>query len=101
MRPLLLLFALTLCGCESFFGPHENQSRTVEGCTDAIAHLRSCCPAWDSYISCTYEDHAIPLRDLTADQSKCLLKTPCADIERAVAAGHEVCSFSPATRHCR
>lgn len=91
----------SLFGCESFFAPHENDNRIVEGCNDAVAHLRACCPKWDSYVSCTYLDHAIPSRDLTADQSRCLQKSDCAEIQRDVEGEHALCGFAPATRHCR
>lgn len=102
MRSLVLAAALvTLSACESFFAPHESDHRTVEGCNDAVKHLRECCPAWDSYLSCTYLDHAIPSRDLTADQSRCLGKTGCGEIQHAVEGEHQLCGFTPATRHCR
>ncbi|MGZ3406062.1 MAG: hypothetical protein ACXVAN_06425 [Polyangia bacterium] len=93
--------AATLTACESFFAPYENPNRTVEGCSDAVKHLRDCCPAWDSYLSCTYLDHAIPSRDLTADQSRCLAKSTCGAIQHAVEGAHDLCGFTPATRHCR
>jgi hypothetical protein len=98
----LLVAALALsCSCESFFAPYENPTRTVEGCNEAVAHLLACCPKWDSYLSCTYLDHAIPQRDLTVEQSACLQKTACDDIARAVTGGDRLCSLQPATRHCR
>jgi hypothetical protein len=101
VRSLVLVAVTLLAGCDTFFDAHENPNRTVEGCNDAVAHLRSCCPKWDSYLSCTYLDHAIPSRDLTADQSRCLHKTACGEIQTAVEGGHELCGFVPATRHCR
>ncbi len=100
MRLLLLLAAVALVACDPF-APNESHSRTVEGCSDAVAHLRSCCPAFDSYVSCTYLDNAIPSPDLSESQSRCLTRTPCPEIERAVAAGRRVCSFAPVSRRCR
>jgi hypothetical protein len=96
----ILLFVLTLVACDPF-APHESQSRTVEGCSDAIKHLHECCPAWDSYLSCTYFANAVAAPDLTPSQSRCLTKMPCDKLVREVEAGSRVCSLSPATTHCR
>lgn len=100
MRALLVV-AVTLLGCEPFGAPNENFSRTVAGCDDAVAHLRSCCPAWDSYLSCTYLTNATASPDLTAGESRCLGKMPCAELQHAVEAGRWPCGLHPATTHCR
>jgi hypothetical protein len=94
---LLLSFA----ACETFGAPNENPSRTVEGCEDAIKHLRSCCPRFNSYISCTYLSNAVAVPDLTASDSRCMAKRSCAEIERAIAAGDRVCGFLAPTKQCR
>ena len=98
MRALLLLI-VTLVACDPF-APHENPSRTVEGCAEAVAHLRSCCPAWNSYVSCTYFTNAVPSPDLTSSQSKCVAKTPCAEIAHAVEHNDRVCGFLAETTQC-
>jgi hypothetical protein len=94
---LLLSFA----ACETFGAPDENPSRTVEGCEDAVKHLRACCPRFNSYISCTYLSNAVASPDLTAGDSRCLAKLSCAQIERAIAAGDRVCGFLAPTKQCR
>jgi hypothetical protein len=96
----VLVVVIFLAACDPF-APHENQSRTVEGCSDAIAHLRACCPKFDSYVSCTYFANAVASPDLTKNQSRCLTRTPCAEIQRDVESGSRVCSFLPVTTHCR
>lgn len=96
----ILLFVLALVACDPF-APHESQSRTVEGCSDAVKHLHECCPAWDSYLSCTYLANAIPSPDSTTGESRCLVKKSCAEIVRDVESGSRLCGFGPATTHCR
>jgi hypothetical protein len=91
---------LPFAACDPF-APHESPSRTVEGCAEAVTHLRSCCPAWDHYVSCTYFTNAVPSPDLTSDQSRCVVAKPCAEVERAVAGGDRLCGFSAGTRRCR
>jgi hypothetical protein len=100
VRLLLVAAALWLGSCDPF-APYENPSRSVEGCNEAVAHLRSCCPAWDSYLSCNYYSNAVAAPDLSPGQSRCLAKKPCDEIQRAVESGSYLCSFSPSTRHCR
>jgi hypothetical protein len=97
---VVVLSLLALAGCDPF-AAHESNSRTVEGCSEAVAHLRSCCPAWDSYLSCTYFEDLRPLPDLTEDASRCLAKKPCADVVRAVEKQSRICDFKPASAHCR
>jgi hypothetical protein len=79
----------------------ENPSRTVEGCSEAVDHLRQCCPAWDSYVSCTYFINAVPSPDLTASQSRCVRAKSCGEIEQAIASGRRLCDYLPTTRRCR
>ncbi|HEX8950979.1 MAG TPA: hypothetical protein VF945_03990 [Polyangia bacterium] len=102
MRLWLAAVTLTaVAACQPWDAPNEKASRTVEGCDDAVKHLRACCPRYDSYLSCTYLTNAVPSPDLTASESRCLVKRPCAEIERAVAAGDRVCGFLPVTKACR
>ena len=99
----LVAFGLlvSLAACETFGAPNESKSRTVEGCEEAVNHLRSCCPRFNSYISCTYLSNAVAMPDLSAGDSRCLAKRSCADIERAIAAGDRVCGFLAPTKQCR
>ena len=97
---LLLLGLILLASCDPF-APYENPTRTVEGCSEAVDHLRQCCPAWDSYLSCTYFDNAVALPDLTASQSSCLRRKSCEEIERAISRGSRLCDYLPSTQHCR
>ena len=102
MRLLVAVVAVAaIAACQPWDAPYEKSSRTVEGCEDAVAHLRSCCPRYDSYVSCTYLTNATASPDLTASESRCLLKKPCAEVEKAVKAGDRVCGFLPATTSCR
>jgi hypothetical protein len=103
LRAILLIIALTLAttlGACDPFAPHESNSQTVEGCSDAVKHLRTCCPAWDSYISCTYFMDGRPSPDLSEEQSRCLAKKSCADIAKAVERGSRICGFAPVTKQC-
>jgi len=100
VRTLLIVAVTAVLACDPF-APHENESRTVEGCTDAVAHLHTCCPAWNRYLSCTYFDSAIPTPDITRDQSRCLANKSCDEIERALAAGKNLCGISSAGTRCR
>jgi hypothetical protein len=99
------LFAIVMCaGCESFFAPHESNRSTVEGCSQAVDHLRSCCPQYGSYISCTaFNDaaNANARSDLSEGQSRCLAKKPCDVIAREVAHGGSLCSFTFLDHHCK
>jgi hypothetical protein len=99
VRFLALLTVLAL-GCDPF-APQENPTRTVEGCNEAVSHLRSCCPAWDSYVSCTYHSNRLAAPDLSTEQSRCLAERPCAELERAVADGRRLCGFLPSASRCR
>ena len=104
MRLRLLLAVVTMAAiaaCEPWDAPYQKNTRSVEGCDDAVAHLRSCCPRFDSYISCTYLNNATALPDVTASDSRCLLKKSCAELEHAVTANDRVCGFLPPSRRCR
>ena len=102
MRWLVALGLLAcLAACETFGAPNEKESRTVEGCEDAVAHLHSCCPRFNSYISCTYLAHAVAAPDISESDSRCLAKRSCAELERAITAGDRVCGFAAPTKQCR
>lgn len=102
MRFVLALAALiAVAACQPWDAPNESPSRTVEGCEDAVAYLRACCPRYDSYISCTYLTHAVASPDLTTSESRCLTRTSCAEIERAVVKNDRVCGVLPASNRCR
>lgn len=92
---------VSLAACETFGAPNENPSRTIEGCEEAVKHLHSCCPRFNSYISCTYLSSSMTLPDLSEGDSRCLAKRSCAEIERAIAAGDRVCGFLAPTKQCR
>ena len=100
VRRLTVLVALAL-GCEPFGSPNQNHTRSVEGCNDAVQHLRACCPAWDSYLSCTYLDNATATPDLSPGESRCLVAKSCEEIAAAIEGGHYLCSRTFATNHCR
>jgi hypothetical protein len=95
----LVLFAL---GCQSFFAPDEDPTVRVEGCNEAVAHLRSCCPAWDLYLSCTYRTNNMAVPDLTTSQSQCIVKKSCNDLAKSIMSGGTFCGgYTAPTRHCR
>jgi len=106
VRALLIIastlagIAATLTACDPF-APHERTLQTIDGCSNAVTHLRACCPAWDSYVSCTYFMDGTPSPDLTEKQSRCMAKKSCADIVQLVERGSEICGFRPASKHCR
>ncbi len=103
MRRIMATTALVaaIAACQPWDAPNEKTTRTVEGCDDAVAHLRSCCPRYNSYVSCTYLTNAVASPDLTASESRCLAKKACAELERAVKANDRICGFLPATNVCR
>jgi hypothetical protein len=102
MRWVIAVGALAaLLACEPLSAPNENPSRAVEGCDEAVAHLRACCPRFNSYVSCTYLSNAVAMPDLSKGESRCLTKRSCAEIVRAVSAGDRVCGFLAPTKECR
>jgi hypothetical protein len=103
-RALLLGLALWLGGCESWAAENHSDLATVEGCSAAVDHLRSCCPRYDSYLSCSYSvsaRNANAKLDLTTSQSRCLARKDCAAIARAVLEGRSLCGVEFASRSCR
>jgi hypothetical protein len=97
---------LLLAGCESFFAPHspDENRRTVEGCEEAVAHLKSCCPKYETWTSCTYftdVGNASGRNDLTKGESRCLREKKCDELARDVPAGSWICGTHLAGRHCR
>ena len=101
MRWLLLL----LMGCDPALnlssGPQEK--RTIEGCPDAVSHLQKCCPAYESYLSCTVFEtwHGQGSADLSEKESRCLNQTDCSALEKAITSGKRVCGLEFRGRRCR
>ena len=101
MRAAVVVLVVALAGCETFGAPYEKETRAVEGCESAVAHLRSCCPRFNSYVSCQYSTNATAMPDLSESQSRCLAKLSCAEVERDVTRGDRLCGFAAPTRQCR
>jgi hypothetical protein len=102
MRIVLAVAAVAvIAACQPWDAPYEKSSRTVEGCDDAVAHLRSCCPRYDSYLSCTYLANSTAPSDLTTSESRCLVTKSCSDLQHAVQSADRICGFLPATKSCR
>jgi hypothetical protein len=102
MRVWLVVVAVALAGCETFGAPYEKDSHAVEGCDAAVAHLRSCCPRFNSYVSCRVTTSAtLSAADLSESQSRCLAKLSCAEIERGITRGDRPCGFAAPTQQCR
>jgi len=98
------LLAVIACDPQLNMSDGPTSRSTIDGCSDAVAHLKSCCPAYDSYLSCTlfenaHNFNAIP--DLSASASRCLLKKSCDQIERAVSGEHSLCEVSFRSRNCK
>jgi hypothetical protein len=98
--------ALAIAGCDPSLnlsrGPTSN--KPVEGCAEAVRYLKSCCPAYDSYLSCTMSStarNASATPDLSPGQSRCLLGKSCEQLERAVTGDRSLCDVSFRSRSCR
>jgi hypothetical protein len=75
---------------------------TVEGCNEAVKKIKTCCPAHDSYLSCTYTSSSIFGRiDISTGQSRCLMGKSCEEIEKAVTGNRSLCRLSFGTTRCR
>ena len=100
-----LAIGLGLAGCDSWaMNPNPPETATVEGCAEAVQHLHECCPAYSSYLSCSYRIDAVnanALLDLTVAQSRCLRKQSCEAIARAVKEQRRLCDLSFAGTTCR
>jgi hypothetical protein len=97
---------LLLGGCESFFAPHQpgENRRTVEGCAEAVAHLKECCPKYETYLSCEYftdVGNASGHSDLSKGESRCIQKVSCNELSQAIPEGNYVCGTHLAGRRCR
>jgi hypothetical protein len=77
--------------------------RTIEGCSEAVTHLRECCPQYDIYLSCTVLEswEGAGTADLSTRQSRCLRASDCGAIEKAVTGGSNLCGVSFQSRRCR
>lgn len=97
----LALCVLLATACQAWNAPYEKNTRTVEGCNEAVGKLRKCCPNWDTYLSCTYEPNTVGGVDVSPGQSKCVLAKTCDEIADAVSAGKSLCGLSVSSRNCR
>ena len=98
---LAVAVVAAIAACQPWDAPYEKSSRTIEGCDDAVSHLRACCPRYDSYLSCSYLTNSTVAPDLTKSESHCLVGKSCSELERAVKANDRICGFLPATTACR
>jgi hypothetical protein len=95
---ICVLFA---AGCQAWNAPYEKNTRTVEGCNEAVGRLRKCCPNWDTYLSCSYEPNTVGGVDVSPGQSQCIVGKTCDEIAAAVSAGKSLCGLSVSSRNCR
>ena len=57
---------------------------------EAVAHLKECCPKYETYLSCEYFTDAANISgrpDLTKGESRCLAKMSCGELSQAVPEG--------------
>lgn len=106
MRLLLavtwLLWATACDPALNMSGPKQTK-RTTEGCPEAVARLRECCPEYESYLSCTVLEswEGMSSADLSERQSRCLRKSPCDAIEKAVTSEKGLCGVEFRGHLCR
>ena len=100
MRALVVAVLLS-AACQAWNAPYESQSRTVEGCNEAVTHLRQCCKAWDTYVSCTFMVNQVGGTDVSPGQSKCVLAKSCDAIAKTVESGSSLCGLSLNSKNCR
>jgi len=83
-------------------GPAQTR-RSIEGCPEAVDHLKKCCPEYDSYLSCTVLESwsGAGSSDLSREESRCLRGSDCAAIEKAITGDKRLCSVSFRSRRCR
>jgi len=96
-----LLLVAALGGCDPMLAMSSPAShrRTVEGCAEAVAHLKECCPRYETFVSCEVYDEGAP--DLSTRQSRCVRERDCAAVEQAVTSGGEICGVRFSGRRCR
>jgi hypothetical protein len=77
--------------------------RSIEGCPEAVDHIKECCPSYDSYLSCTVLEDWAGQRgsDLSAKESRCLRNAGCDAIEKAIANQKSLCGVSFRSHRCR
>ena len=75
----------------------------IDGCPEAVEHLRQCCPRYDSYLSCTVLESwsGQGSADLSSEESRCLRDTECGALERAIVNHKSLCKISFRSRTCR
>jgi hypothetical protein len=106
-RARFALFALALvasCDPTLSMSTRRGAKRTIEGCPEAVTHLKECCPLYESFLSCTvieneYGGAGSP--DLSARQSRCVRERECGAIEKAVKSGDDICGVTLSGRRCR
>ena len=96
---LPLVAALGACDPMLAMSSPASQRRTVEGCAEAVAHLKECCPRYETYVSCEVYDNGTP--DLSTRQSRCVRERDCGAVEQAVSSGGELCGVRLPGRRCR
>jgi hypothetical protein len=99
MRVLLLLLA-----CDPALTVSEKQTRrSIEGCAEAVEHLRKCCPEYSSYLSCTVLETwtGQASSDLSPSESACLLKADCGAIEKAIVGEKSLCKITFRSSRCK
>ncbi len=100
---MLLITGLLLCACDPQLqmSGEPTTKATVEGCSEAVKRLKTCCPAYDSYISCTFASGILESIDLSQSASHCLAGKSCSDIEKAVTSEKRLCDVAFRSKHCR
>ena len=99
----LVCAALLACDPQLAMSDGPMNRRTIEGCPEAVDHLRACCPQFGSYLSCTVLESWTGARsaDLSERQSRCLRSKDCSAIEKAVTKEKRLCDLSFQSRTCQ
>jgi hypothetical protein len=99
--------ALLLCvGCDSQLAMSGDPStkHSIMGCSQAVDHLKKCCPAYDSYVACNYTTSGSLFdrsADWSEDESKCLAAEPCDKFEKAITSKKSLCGVSFRSQRCK
>jgi hypothetical protein len=104
MRWLVALLMLAGCDAQLQVSGDPSTRHTVIGCSQAVDHLKKCCPAYDSYVACNYTTSG-SLFDRSADWSesvsKCMAVEPCDKIEKAVTGKKSLCDVTFRSQSCK